>query len=150
MDTLEKPTYEGDFVRWLEHQAELLRAGRVGELDLENLAEEVESIGRSDKRDVYNRLTVLVAHLLKYQFQPAKRSRSWLSTIGEQRRRLRLVLKDSPSLAETYAPGVFSDVYQDARKAAGSQTRLAVTAFPETSPYTLEQTLDEDFLPEHP
>ena len=121
MDTLDKPTYkgptyEGDFVRWLEHQAELLRAGRVSELDLENLAEEVESIGRSDKREVYNRLTVLVAHLLKYQFQPAKRSRSWLSTIGEQRRRLRLVLEDSPSLAKTYAPGVFSEVLKASRK----------------------------------
>ena len=148
MDTLEKPTYEADFVRWLDYQAELLRAGRVGELDLENLAEEIESIARSDKREIYNRLTVLLAHLLKVQFQPAKRTRSWLSTISEQRRQLRLVLKDSPSLAKNYAPDVFSDVYQDARKAAGSETGLGVTTFPESCPYTLEQTLDEDFLPE--
>ena len=148
MDTLEKPTYEEDFVLWLEHQAEFLRAGRVHELDLENLAEEVESIGRSDKREVYNRLTVLLAHLLKYQFQADKRTRSWLSTIREQRRRLRLVFQDSPSLAKSYAPEVFGNIYEDARQDASDETGLNVKTFPETSPYTLEQTLDEDFFPE--
>ena len=150
MDTLEKPTYEADFVRWLDYQAELLRAGRVGELDLENLAEEIESIARSDKREIYNRLTVLLAHLLKIQFQPDKRTRSWLLTVREQRRQLRLVFADSPSLAKIYAPGAFSDIYQDARQDAAEETGLALTAFPESCPYTLEQTLDEDFLPERP
>ena len=148
MDTLEKPTYEADFVRWLEFQAELLRAGRVGELDLENLAEEIESIARSDKREIYNRLTVLLAHLLTHPFQPDKRTRSWLLTVREQRRQLRLVFADSPSLAKNYAPDAFGDVYQDTRKDAAEETGLALTAFPETCPYTLEQTLDEDFLPE--
>lgn len=148
MDTLEKPTYEKDFVLWLEHQVELLRQRRVHELDLENLAEEVESIGRSDKREVYNRLTVLLAHLLKYQFQTDKRTRSWLSTIREQRRRLRLVFQDSPSLAKNYAPEVFGNIYKDARQAASDETGLNIETFPGTSPYTLEQTLDEDFFPE--
>lgn len=151
MDTLAKssakPTYEGDFVRWLDHQAELLRQGRVGELDLENLAEEVESIGRSDKREVYNRLTVLIAHLLKYQFQPNKRTRSWLATISEQRRRLRLVLADSPSLEKTYIPGELEAIYRDARRKAATETQLSPSAFPETNPYSLEQVLDE-FFPE--
>ena len=148
MDTLEKPTYEADFVRWLDHQAELLRAGRVQELDLENLAEEIESIARSDKREIYNRLTVLLAHLLKIQFQPEKRTRSWLLTVREQRRQLRLVFADSPSLAKNYAPGAFGDIYQDARQDAAEETGLALTVFPELCPYTLEQTLSEDFLPE--
>ena len=148
MDTLAKPTYEEDFVLWLEHQAELLRQGRVAELDLENLAEEVESIGRSDKREVQNRLIVLLAHLLKYQFQTKRRSRSWSLTISEQRRRLELVLKDSPSLLKTYAPQVFEESYSYARRKASDETRLSLGTFPETSPYTLEQTLDEDFFPE--
>lgn len=155
MDTLDRPTYQGptyeaDFVRWLDYQAELLRQGRAAELDLENLAEEVESIGRSDKREVENRLTVLLLHLLKYQFQPNKRSRSWLSTIDEQRRQLELVLRDSPSLLKSYAPTVFEDSYRYARRKASRETRLSIETFPETSPYTLEQTLDEDFLPETP
>lgn len=155
MDTLDKPTYRGptyeaDFVRWLEHQTELLRSGRVQELDLENLAEEVESIGRSDKREVENRLTVLLVHLLKHQFQSAKRSRSWLSTIDEQRRQLGLVVRDSPSLLKSYAPTVFEDSYRYARRKASSETRLNIDTFPEACPYTLEQTLDEDFLPERP
>jgi hypothetical protein len=152
MDTLDKspakPKYEEDFVRWLDHQAELLRQGRVHELDLENLAEEVESIGRSDKREVYNRLTVLLAHLLKYQFQSDRRTRSWRSTIREQRRQLRLVFEDSPSLRKSYAPSIFADVYRDARQAAGDETGLPLAAFPKTHAYSLEQVLDEDFFPE--
>jgi len=152
MDTLAKsparPTYGEDFVRWLDHQAELLRQGRVHELDLENLAEEVESIGRSDKREVYNRLTVLIAHLLNYQFQPHKRTRSWLATVSEQRRRLRLVLADSPSLEKTYVPSELAAIYRDARRKAATETQLSPSTFPETTPYSLEQVLNEDFLPE--
>ncbi len=148
MDTLKEPTYEADFVLWLERQAELLRQGRVHDLDLENLAEEVESIGRSDKREVYNRLTVLLVHLLKYQFQPNKRTRSWRSTIREQRRQIKLVFQDSPSLAKSYAPNAFDTIYRDARQDAGDETKLSVDTLPETTPYTLEQVLDENFFPE--
>lgn len=148
LNTPAQPGYEEDFVLWLETQAELLRQGRVRELDLENLAEEVEAIGRSDKREVQNRLAVLLAHLLKYQFQETKRSRSWLSTIDEQRRQLELVFRDSPSLLKSYAPTVFADSYRYARRRASSETRLSLETFPETCPYTLTQTLDEDFLPE--
>ncbi len=147
LDTPAQPGYEEDFVLWLDHQAELLRQGRVRELDLENLAEEVEAIGRSDKREV-QRLAVLLAHLLKYQFQETKRSRSWLSTIDEQRRQLELVFRDSPSLLKSYAPTVFEDSYRYARRKASSETRLSLETFPEACPYTLIQTLDEDFLPE--
>ena len=96
--------YDQDFNLWLAEQVTLLRQGRANELDLENLAEEVESIGRSDKREVYNRLTVLMTHLLKVQFQPDKRTRSWRSTIREQRRQLRLLFQDSPSLEKNLRP----------------------------------------------
>ena len=148
MDTLKRPTYEEDFVLWLEHQTELLRQGRLSELDLENLAEEVESIGRSDKREVKNRLITLLVHLLKYQFQKERRSRSWIATIAEQRQQLELVFEDSPSLLKSYTPEVFGSSYRYARRKAGRETRLPLETFPETSPYTLEQTLDEDFFPE--
>ena len=148
---LEQPKetpYDEDFYLWLMEQAELLRQGRVDELDLENLAEEVEAVGRSDKREAYNRLTVLIMHLLKLQFQPDKRTRGWRSTIREQRRRLRLVFKDSPSLEKTYVLTVLDGVYEDASQDASEETGLGLETFPETCPYTLEQILNEDFFPE--
>ena len=148
MDTLEKPTYEEDFVLWLERQTELLRQGRVSELDLENLAEEVESIGRSDKREVRSRLIMLLAHLLKYQFQTERRSRSWTATIAEQRQQLELLFEDSPSLFKSYTPEVVESSYGYARRKASRETRLPLHTFPETSPYTLTETLNEDFFPE--
>lgn len=147
MDTLEKPTYEADFVRWLDYQAELLRAGRVAELDLENLAEEVDDIGRSQRRAVESELSVILIHLLKYQFQPSKRSRSWTDTLLEHRGRLARDFRASRSLA-LHAAAELADLYRLARKRAAVQTRLPLETFPETCPYTLEQTLSEDFLPE--
>ena len=140
--------YDQDFNLWLDEQVTFLRHGRVNELDLENLAEEVESIGRSDKREVYNRLTVLFTHLLKVQFQPDKRTRSWRSTIREQRRQLRLLFQDSPSLEKTYALTIFDAAYEDARRDASEETCLSLETFPPTCPYSLEQVLDEDFFPE--
>ena len=140
--------YDQDFNLWLDEQVTFLRQGRVNELDLENLAEEVESIGRSDKREIYNRLTVLMTHLLKVQFQPDKRTRSWRSTIREQRRQLRLVFQDSPSLEKAYVPNMFDAIYQDARQEASEETRLGLETFPAICPYSLEQILDEGFVPE--
>lgn len=150
MDTLAKspikPTYEEDFVRWLEHQAELLRQGRVHELDLENLAEEVEAIGRSERRAVGSELSIILIHLLKYQFQPSRRSRSWLDTLLEHRGRLAEEFRTSKSL-RLYAETELGTVYRLARKRAAVQTHLPLGNFPEACPYTLEQVLDE-FFPE--
>ena len=147
MDTLAKPTYDEDFVLWLEHQTQLLRQGRLNELDLENLAEEVDDIGRSQRRAVESELSVILIHLLKYQFQPSKRSRSWLDTLLEHRGRLARDFRISKSL-KLHAETELDDLYQLARKRTAVQTRLPLTTFPETSPYTLEQVLDEDFFPE--
>ena len=147
MDTLEKPTYEEDFVLWLEHQTDLLRQGRVAELDLENLAEEVEDIGRSQRRAVESELSVILIHLLKYQFQPSKRSRSWTDTLLEHRGRLARDFRASESL-RLHAETELADLYRLARKRAAVQTRLPLTTFPETCPYTLTETLNEDFFPE--
>ena len=142
--------YEEDFYLWLLGQAELLRQGRVQDLDLENLAEEVESIGRSDKREVCNRLVTLMAHLLKYDYQSEKRTRSWRATIREQRRQLELLFQDSPSLKKTFAPTILSDGFHEAKLEADDETGLGFDTFPETCPHGLEQLLDDDFFPEAP
>jgi len=146
--TLRRANYEEDFALWLEDQATLLRQRRFNELDIENLAEEVEDISKRDKREVRSRLTVLLAHLLKLQFQGEKRSRSWEGTIREQRRQLKLIFKDSPSLRKNFAPSVLEESYLDAREDASRETGLPIDAFPETCPYTLESTLEPTFLPE--
>src|SRR3954471_24657596 len=101
-DTATKPPpndlYEADFYAWTQEQARLLRERRWNDLDLENLIDEVESVGRSDKRQIESRLEVLIAHLLKWKFQPGRRGDSWLDTIFEQRGRLQTLIQDSPSL----------------------------------------------------
>lgn len=139
--------YEEDFNLWLERQAKLLRERHFDELDIDNLIEEVEAIGRSDKREVKSRLIVLLAQL-KYHHQPDKRTRSWLDTICDQRRELQLIFEDSPSLLRQHAPSVLAASYARARRDASSETELPLDTFPETCPYALEQILDEDFLPD--
>jgi hypothetical protein len=95
--------YDEDFFAWTQEQARLLRAGEFSQMDVENVAEELESMGRSDKRELRSRLVLLIMHLLKWQYQPGFRSRSCTSTIGEQRDQVKEVLDDSPSLRPTVA-----------------------------------------------
>jgi hypothetical protein len=92
------PAYEDDFVAWLEDQAGRARRGDIEGLDLENIAEELEGMARSDRREIRNRLVVLLIHLLKFRHQPRRRSSGWIATIGEQRRRISSIIDDSPSL----------------------------------------------------
>jgi hypothetical protein len=143
----EKPLYERDFCLWVEEQARLLREGRLKELDLINLIDEVEDLGIHEKKAVQSNLVVVLKHLLKYQFQPHRRSRSWLSSIAEHRRRLRNDLATSPSL-RGYARDQFEESYQDGRRQALIETGIREEAIPRTPAYTLEQTLDPDFLPD--
>jgi len=139
--------YERDFCLWLEQQAALLREGRLSELDVANLLEEIESMGRKDRRAIKSNLVVVLSHLLKYQFQPDQRSGSWRASIVEHRQRLHDDLEESPSLAN-HAEAVFAKAYADARTRALAETGLPTRRLPRTSPYTLEQALDLDFLPE--
>src|SRR5207248_9688935 len=92
------PAYDDDFVAWLEDQAQHARRQEIESLDLENIAEELEGMARSDRREIRNRLIVLLVHLLKHKFQPRRRSRGWRATIAEQRQRIATVIDDSPSL----------------------------------------------------
>ena len=139
--------YERDFVLWLEQQAVLLRERRFDDLDVANLVEEIESMGRSEKRAIKSNLVVVLLHLLKHQFQPAQRSASWVASILEHRQRLRDEFEDSPSL-RNHAGRVFGRAYTDARVRAQVETGLPPGAFPTTCPYTLDETLDPDFLPD--
>ena len=139
--------YEEDFFEWTQATAALIRAGKWYDLDREILAEEVESLGKSDWRELGSRLDVLVMHLLKWRYQPSERSRSWRSTIRTQRRELRRLLQQNPSL-HAQVVGVIADGYSDARLEASDETGLPLTIFPECCPWTAEQVLDADFWPE--
>lgn len=142
-----KTLYEQDFWLWTQTMAEALKSGNFSQLDLENLAEEVDSLGRSDRRELQSRLTVLLMHLLKWQFQPEMRTGSWKGTFREQRRRIRAVLKDSPSLRSFLIDSI-DDGYDNAKEQASDETGLDLTTFPVICPYAIEDILNVDFLPD--
>lgn len=138
--------YEQDFLQWIEATIETLRQGKFTELDLENLLEELESIGKRERRSVRSNLIVIVVHLLKWKYQPEKRTKSWQITLLEHRRCLQEDFNDSPSLKNYYVD-IFDSCYQQACKQATLKTDLPSTTFPDTSPFEQEQILDPDFLP---
>ena len=140
------PAYEQDFVAWLEDQARRARRGETEGLDLDNIAEELEGMARSDRREIRNRLTVLLLHLLKHEFQPRHRSPGWRATIEEQRQRIAAVIEDSPSLQQ-FPATILDRCYVDARSQAVLETGLAPAVFPENCPYAVEQVLDPAWLP---
>ena len=140
--------YDQDFFAWANEQARLLRAGKLSDADIEHIAEEIESMGKAEKRELLSRLTVLLLHLLKWQFQPGRRGASWQVTIRNQRRALARHLADNPSLRPK-VPEALSDAYGDARGEAYAETGLSEEVFPATCPWTLDELMSEDFLPEH-
>ncbi len=140
-------TYQLDFYGWAMEQAQLLRAGRLAAADIENIAEEIESMGRGERRELVNRLTILLAHLLKWHFQPGFRSASWNSSIREQRIRLRSLLKDNPSL-KAKLDEAYAEAYELAVIAAARETGLPESGFPASAPYGFDQAADAGFWPE--
>lgn len=140
------PAYEEDFVAWLEDQAQHARRGEIDGLDLENIAEELEGMARSDRREIRNRLTVLLAYLLKCWVQPDKRSSSWLGTIAEQRDPIVELIEDSPSLG-SYPAQILDRCYPAARRNAARQMRLRESAFPQSCPFNIDEILDLGWLP---
>lgn len=144
--------YDIDFAAWAEEQARLAREKGVNALDLLNVAEELRDLGRNqvDKRDSH--LTTLLMHLLKWQFQPRRRSRSWRLTVLRCRRDLERVFGKSTSLNPLTSrrddwDALLRQLYRDARDYAIAETGLPASALPETCPYTIDQILDPDFLP---
>ena len=139
--------YDNDFYAWTQAQAGLLRSGQFSKVDIENVAEELESMGRSDKRELDSRLEILLMHLLKWQIQVRGRSPGWSGTIREQRRRIEKLLRESPSLRPIVGQ-LIPEAFTEARDKAAEETGLAETTFPSECPFSLEQILAEDFLPE--
>lgn len=139
--------YERDFYLWLEQQASRLREGRLDELDVANLLEEIEDMGRSEKRAIESNLVVLLTHLLKYRLQPDQRSSSWRGSIVEHRRRVRKLIRESPSLLAT-ARVMFSECYADSCEQAAAESGLSPDIFPAQPPFSLEQVLDPKYLPD--
>jgi Domain of unknown function DUF29 len=138
--------YETDFAQWLDQTAQLLKEKRFDELDLDNLVEEIEALNRSEKREVESRLEVLLMHLLKWHYQPEHQSRSWQSTIQEQKRQLLRLLKDSPSLKNHLAKE-FDNCYAIAQAKTAEETTIFLENFPEQCPYAIVDVLSPDFFP---
>jgi uncharacterized protein DUF29 len=143
------PLYDQDFYAWTQQQAVFLRARKWCGVDYDNLAEELEALGKRDRRELERHLEVLVMHLLKWCYQPERRTRSrnWRSTIREQRRRLARLLQDSPSL-RSEMPTFLDDGYPHARGKALDETALPPETLPPTCPWTAAQVLDDAFWPE--
>ncbi len=144
--TLDNTEYENDYFAWLMHQAELLSEKRLDALDLDHLIDEIQDLARAEKREIESRLGVLLVHLLKWSYQPEKRSGSWASTMIEQRARILKRLQESPSL-RSYPAEVLDEEYATAVGRAGVETGLGRETFPSECPFTIEQVLDLDFLP---
>ena len=144
--TSHRSTYETDFVVWAESMAELLRMKRFDELDLDNLIDQVQDLSRRERSALCSNLEVISMHLLKWQFQPSNRSGSWRSSIREHRRRISKLLQQSPSL-KPYLVQEYEDCYEHARRLASDETELPIDSFPTSSPYTIEHTLDPEYLP---
>lgn len=138
--------YDVDFYAWTYDQAAKLRAKQLTALDIDNIAEELEALGRSEKRELVNRLTVLLAHLLKWQFQPDKRTISWEVTIDNQRLKIADHLHDNPSLKGQMDDAI-ARAYRLAIGQARKQTKLDKSIFPEQCPYTNEDIFAQDFWP---
>lgn len=138
--------YETDIYAWSQQQVALLRAEDFAEVDWHNVIEEIDSVGVSQRNELRNRLKILILHLLKWQFQPNCRSKSWRASIDEQRGSVEDLFADNPSLRRLFSESV-EITYPRAVRDAHKQTGLPKQIFPVACPYTLEELLDEDFYP---
>ncbi len=139
--------YDDDFYAWSREQAALLRAGKAAEADLENIAEEIESMGKTERRELISRLTVLLLHLAKWRFQPMMRGRSWRLSIEGQRLDLRDLLDDNPSLAPILAKSI-GQAWRRALIDVERETGLSPSAFPAECPWDTSDILSDAFWPD--
>ena len=140
--------YDTDFVEWSDRTAQLLKERRWEEIDLENLIEEVNSLGKSDRRAMRSYLIKLLSHLLKWHYQPQRRSRSWINTIRNARNSMTDLIEDSPSLRR-YREEVFDQVYQKAREEASFETLLSLDVFPLSCPFSEEEVYEKEYSLAH-
>lgn len=139
--------YETDYLQWIETTLEKLRSQDYPNVDWGNLIEEIEDMGRSERRSLKSNLIVVLLHLLKWQFQRDRRSGSWEGSIIEHRRPVREAVSDSPSL-QPYLESIFAECYTQAVKQAKAETGLPLETFPQQCPYELAEVMDDEFLPE--
>jgi hypothetical protein len=139
--------HETDFYAWTHQQLHLLKTGQLSALDVANLIDEIEDMGGSIHNQLESRLGVLLMHLLKWQYQPTHRGRSWQLTIKEQRRKIERLLRKNPSLKHVLDETV-TDAYGDAILMAAKETGFGESVFPEQCPYSNEQIIYSDYLPE--
>jgi hypothetical protein len=148
--------YDRDYRAWAKIQSDALSTGRFADLDIAHLLEELNDMGRSERNELENRLVILLAHLLKWQFQYRRLSErwqefkgdSWRSTIVEQRDRIARRLAKSPGL-KPGLPDLIADAYSDAAALAAKETAIPIARLPSVCPYTQDQILDEQYFPEH-
>ena len=144
----ESRLYDKDFYAWANEQAALLRAGKLAQADIEHIAEEIESMGKTEKRELLSRLRVLILHLLKWRFQPGKRTPSWEATIKTQRHLLVIHINDDNPSLKPLIPEVLPRAYRLEVIDAAGETNMLESAYPKTCPWTFEQLMNEDFWPE--
>ncbi len=147
MDEPVRASYDQDVYGWANEQSALLRAGKFSAADIENIAGEIESLGKSQKSELVSRLIILILHMLKWQFQPKFRGTSWELSIKEQRRRVAIHMRDNPSLKSGLVVAM-ADAYGVAVVRAQRQAKLMAGVFPARCPYSFAQVMDEDFWPE--
>lgn len=141
--------YDSDFYAWANEQATLLREGKLAQADIEHIAQEIESMGKTEKRELASRLKILILHLLKWRFQPLKRTASWEVSITVQRHELEDHLADNPSLKPLIA-NIVTKAYRDALLSAMLETGLLQSAFPDACPWSFDEMMAEDFWPQDP
>lgn len=139
--------YETDFYAWANEQAELLRSGKLAEADIQHIAEEIESMGRTEKRELIDRLAVLLADLLKWKTQPNLRGRSWRLTIKEQRNAVADHMADNPSLKSKTAEAM-TTAYRSAVIEAAKETAIDEDGFPSACPWTFREATNAEFWPD--
>ncbi|UIF86281.1 DUF29 domain-containing protein [Cupriavidus sp. UYPR2.512] len=142
-------SYETDVVAWAREQAALLRAGKLSAIDALHIADEIEDVGKSEQREFTSRMAVLLAHLLKWQFEPSRRSKSRQFTIGTQRKEVAYILNEAPSLGAKFNDDAWLDiVWSKARGIANNEAGLDLDVLPEALPWTVDNVLSQEFHPE--
>ena len=139
--------YACDYQGWLAHTARLIRERRWQDLDADHLADEVEDLGKNERRGIASQLTRLMVHLVKWRFQPQRRSDSWRDCIADARLQIQLAIDDSPSL-RTYPAELLDTCYAKARRSAAQQSGLPLDRFPDTCPFVIDDILNDDWLPD--
>ena len=139
--------YDQDFYGWTVEQVALLQNKQFDQIDLEHIIEEIESMGKAERNQLRNRLTVLLMHLLKWQYEPSRRCTSWVQTIREQRRAIPRLIKENPSLKSSLAD-LLLDAYSNAVEDAADETNLPISLFPTDCPWSYTQFMDKEFFPD--